>query len=140
MTPEDKRCKAFRRTLQGFKCQRYGHVAAICKGNPRCSKCSGEHEYGKCEEGAKPKCCNCGGEHSAAYGGCETNKRMQQVQRVKVVQGISFAEATKKVPKGVLVETIKTRTKVVGECAKCDKLKEETLIVSKGDLCSSWLR
>ena len=31
------------------------------------------------------------------------------------------------------VETIKPRTKVVGECAKCDKLKVETLIVSKGD-------
>ena len=61
--------------LRCFKCQRYGHVAAICKGNPRCSKCSGEHEYGKCEEGAKPKCCNCGGEHCAAYGGCETTKQ-----------------------------------------------------------------
>lgn len=119
--------------LRCFKCQRYGHVAAICKGKQRCSKCSGEHEYGKCEEGAKLKCCNCGGEHSAAYGGCEANKRMQEVQRVKVIQGVSFAEATKKVPKGVAVELIKERTKVVGECAKCDKLKEDTLIVSKSD-------
>lgn len=119
--------------LRCFKCQRYGHVAAICKGKQRCSKCSGEHEYGKCEEGAKLKCCNCGGEHSAAYGGCEANKRMQEVQRIKVVQGVSYAEATKKVPRGVMVETIKDGTKGVRECVKCDKSKEDTLIVSKGD-------
>ncbi|XP_041913036.1 uncharacterized protein LOC121677948 [Alosa sapidissima] len=119
--------------LRCFKCQRYGHVAAICKGKQRCSKCSGEHEYGKCEEGAKLKCCNCGGEHSAAYGGCEANKRMQEVQRIKVVQGVSYAEATKKVPRGVgvPVETIKDGTKDVKECVKCDQLKEDTLIVSK---------
>lgn len=121
--------------LRCFKCQRYGHVAAICKGKQRCSKCSGEHEYGKCEEGVKLKCCNCGGEHNAAYGGCEANKRLQEVQRIKVVQGVSFAEATKKVPRPVSIETIslKDGTKGVKGCAKCDKLKEDTLIVSKGD-------
>lgn len=35
--------------LRWFKCQRFGHVAAVCKGTQRCGKCSGEHEYGKCE-------------------------------------------------------------------------------------------
>ena len=29
--------------LRCFKCQRFGHVAAVCKGKQRCSKCSGEH-------------------------------------------------------------------------------------------------
>lgn len=53
--------------LRCFKCQRFGHVAAVCKGKQRCSKCSGEHEYGQCSENAKMKCCNCGGEHSSAY-------------------------------------------------------------------------
>ena len=29
--------------LRSYKCQRFGHVAAVCKGKMRCSKC-GEHE------------------------------------------------------------------------------------------------
>lgn len=45
------------------------------------------------------KCCNCGGEHSAAYRGCEVSKRMQEVQRVKVTQGVSYAEAVRSVEK-----------------------------------------
>ena len=36
-------------------------------------KCSGDHEYGKCE-GAKLKCCSCGGEHVVTFGGCEIMK------------------------------------------------------------------
>ncbi|KAL0153030.1 hypothetical protein M9458_051629, partial [Cirrhinus mrigala] len=30
--------------IRCFKCQRYGHVAAVCKGKQRCGKCSGEHD------------------------------------------------------------------------------------------------
>lgn len=29
--------------LRCYKCQRYGHVAAVCKGKQRCPKCGGEH-------------------------------------------------------------------------------------------------
>lgn len=58
-----------------FKCQRYGHVAAACRGKIRCAKCGGEHEYGKCKEGSKIICCNCGREHRAAYKGCEAHKK-----------------------------------------------------------------
>ena len=74
-----------------FKCQRFGHVAAVCKGKQRCGRCSGDHEYGKCEEGAKLKCCNCGGKHSSAYRGCEVSNKAEVVQRVRVAQG--YAEA-----------------------------------------------
>lgn len=70
--------------LRCFNCQRYGHVAAACKGKIRCSKCGGEDKYDECEEGARKNFCNCGGKHSAAYGGCEVYKRMQEVQKVKV--------------------------------------------------------
>ncbi len=37
--------------LRCFKCQRCGHIAAVCKGKQRCGKCGGDHEYGKCQEG-----------------------------------------------------------------------------------------
>lgn len=84
--------------LRCFKCQRFGHVAAVCRGKQRCGKCGEEgHEYGKCNEGTKIKCCNCGGEHSAAYKGCGAHKRAAEIQRVRVEEKLTYAEAIKKV-------------------------------------------
>ena len=76
----------------------FGHVAAICRGKKRCGKCGGEdHEYGQCQEGVSVKCCNCGGSHSAAYKGCQAHKRAAEVQRVKVEEKLTYAEAIQKV-------------------------------------------
>lgn len=86
--------------IRCFNCQRYGHIAAACRGKKRCGVCGGEHEYGHCEEGVKPKCCNCGGDHKAAYGGCEVRKRAAEVQQIRIKQGISYAEALKEVGTG----------------------------------------
>ena len=97
-----------------------GHVAAACRGEIRCGKCGGEHKYDECEEGTRKKCCNCGGEHSAAYGGCEVYKRMQEVQRVKVYQGITYAEAAKKVPK--VPTTAVNKSNDNDGCVKCDRI------------------
>lgn len=80
-----------------YKCQRFGHIAAACRASLRCAKCGGEHEYGKCVDGAKIKCCNCGGEHSAAYKGCAAHKRAVQVQNVRVKERLTYADAIKKV-------------------------------------------
>ncbi len=92
--------------LRCFKCQRMGHTAKFCKGKIHCAKCGGEHEYGKCEEGVEIKCCNCGGGHSAAYAGCPVQQEAREVQKVKTVQNVTYAEATRKV-KGI-VETKST--------------------------------
>lgn len=118
--------------LRCFKCQRYGHVANVCKGKTRCSKCGGEHSYGECEVGAKQKCCNCGGDHSAAYGGCEVYKRMREVQRIKVEQGMSYAEAVKLIPKPVNVPK-KDNSRKEGECSACKTIQDDSLIVKKLD-------
>ena len=84
--------------LQCFQCQKFGHVAAICRGKKRCGKCGGEdHEYGQCQEGVSVKCCNCGGSHSAAYKGCQAHNRAAEVQRVKVEEKLTYAEAIQKV-------------------------------------------
>lgn len=45
---------------------------------------------------AKLMRCNSGGEHSSA--GCEVSKRVSEILRVKGILGISYAEATRKVP------------------------------------------
>lgn len=65
----------------------------------RCSSYSGEHEYGKCNQGAKLKCYNCGPEHSSVYHGWKVNGIVAEVQRINVAQLISYAEATKVVCK-----------------------------------------
>ncbi|XP_060763851.1 uncharacterized protein LOC132872786 isoform X2 [Neoarius graeffei] len=85
--------------LRCFKCQRFGHVAAQCKGKLRCAKCGEGHEYGKCGENAQLKCCNCGGQHSAAYGGCERQKEAKEVQKYKVTYHVSYADALKEINK-----------------------------------------
>ena len=118
--------------LRCFKCQKYGHVAAVCKGKQRCGRCAGEHEYGKCERGAKLKCCNCGGEHTSAYRGCEISKRAEEVQRVKTLQGVTYAEAVRKVG----VQSNGSNDKMAGRheiraCEGCREIKEDTLIVEK---------
>lgn len=116
--------------LRCFKCQRYGHVAAICKGKQKCGRCAGDHEYGKCEVGAKLKCCNCGGEHSSAYRGCEASKRAVEVNKVKQFQGITYADAAKKVlsqPKKIDVVEVRN------SCQGCSKVKEDTLLVGKSE-------
>ena len=40
--------------MRCFQCQRFGHITKICEEKRGCAKCSGDHEYGKCE-GAKLK-------------------------------------------------------------------------------------
>ena len=83
--------------IRCYKCQRIGHIAQQCHGKQRCAKCGGEHEYGKCEKGAKMRCCNCGGEHSAAFGGCAVQIKAKEVQKYKIINNVSYAEALKKV-------------------------------------------
>ncbi|XP_013885915.1 uncharacterized protein LOC106533973 [Austrofundulus limnaeus] len=78
--------------LRCFKCQKFGHVAAVCKGKQKCGRCAGDHENGKCEEGAPLKCCNCGGGHSSGFRGCVASKRAEEVQKIKVTTGITYAE------------------------------------------------
>ncbi|XP_014891407.1 uncharacterized protein LOC106949576 isoform X3 [Poecilia latipinna] len=82
-----------------FNCQEFGHIAKMCKGKRRCARCSGDHEYGKCGVGVKPKCCSCGGEHSVAFWGCEVMKQQTIVQKTKVAQKVTYAEACKVVEK-----------------------------------------
>lgn len=82
--------------MRCFKCQKFGHIAKMCKAARKCARCSGDHEYGQCGEGVRPKCCNCGGEHSVAYWGCEVMKREAEVQNIRVKEKVSYAEAAKR--------------------------------------------
>ena len=70
--------------LRCYKCQKYGHITAYCKGKQVCGRCGGEHEFGKCEPGAQLKCSNCGGDHSVVYRECEARKKVQEIQQTKL--------------------------------------------------------
>lgn len=94
-------------------------------------------DHGKCGEGAKLKCCNCGGEHSSAYRGCEASKKAAEdcrMQKIRISQGVSYAEAAKVVSGSIQVtKQNDAKNKDAEKCKRCDKLKEETLLVSKND-------
>lgn len=77
-----------------FKCQRYGHVAAACRGKERCVRCGGEHPFDQCPK-TQLYCVNCKGAHSAAYGGCTALKQAKEIQKCKVHEKISYAQAVK---------------------------------------------
>ena len=63
-----------------------------------------------------------------------------EVQRIKTTEGISYAEAVKKVTGDTQISKQKdTMYKETKSCNGCDQLKEETLIVKK-ILVYSWWR
>ena len=141
--------------LRCFRCQKFGHVAAVCKGKQTCGRCSGEHEYGKCQEGAKIKCANCGGDHTAAYGGCEVSREAVSVQKVKADHHVSYAEAVKKIravqnapvmtvqdnrhPTVQTIPLLRERDREARdgrkakECKECKELTKDTLLIKKED-------
>ena len=79
-----------------YKCQRYGHIATNCRSSVRCPNCGGSHDYKDCTS-ESVLCCHCGADHSAAYKGCPQYKETQEIQKYKVSNKVTFAEAVKQV-------------------------------------------
>lgn len=77
--------------LRCFNCQKFRHIAKVCKGKRRCAQFSADREYGKCGVGVRPKCCSCGGEHSVAFWGCEVMKQQTVVQKTRVMQKVTYS-------------------------------------------------
>ena len=82
--------------LRCYNCQRFGRVAGSCRGKRKCAKCGGDHVIQNCEAEA-PKCPNCGGDHAAALCGCMHSVRAVQVQAVREIDKVSYAEAVQRV-------------------------------------------
>lgn len=64
-----------------FKCQRYGHVAKYCRGEQRCKRCGGPHDFKTCTCSENFLCANCSGGHPASYSKCPT--RAAAIKRKK---------------------------------------------------------
>lgn len=88
--------------LRCYNCQRFAHVAAVCRGEKRCGKCGGGHDRLECTSNKiVKKCCSCGGNYVAAYRDCGAHIQAQQVENIKKSENLSYAEAIKKI-KGTL--------------------------------------
>lgn len=103
--------------LRCFRCQRFGHGTAACRGAPTCNKCgSGEHASESCTAKQK-KCVNCKGDHAAYSKTCTEWIKEKEIQRIKVLDNISFAEARRRVvnmlppqPSTSYADIVKTKT------------------------------
>jgi hypothetical protein len=72
-------------TLRCYRCQAYGHVAAVCRREvPRCETCAEWHETKECV--ALGKCVNCRCAHGAGDQKCPVGERLVEIYRVRVVQ------------------------------------------------------
>jgi hypothetical protein len=81
-----------------YRCFRYGHTKARCRGKAICARCGANDHLDDrlCE---KPPCCrNCGEAHSAFSHECAVWLRERDVQRVIAVEDVPFSEAVKRVP------------------------------------------
>lgn len=98
--------------LRCFNCQRYGHGAKTCRGKATCPKCGKDtHGEENCTSG--PHCTNCGGDHPAYSRSCPSWKIEKEIQSVRVIQGISYAEARKQVTPFHLPKTFAAAAKTV---------------------------
>ncbi|XP_027895304.1 uncharacterized protein LOC114158190 [Xiphophorus couchianus] len=107
--------------LRCFKCQRYGHIAAACKGKQRCPKCGEDHKLEECKEEAQEKCCNCGGQHRVTYGGCEVRKKAKEIIQIKTTKNISYAEAVKNVKE----QTTRKSEQIASQIPQQNKVQSE---------------
>ena len=80
--------------LRCYKCQKYGHGQNSCKRQQVCFKC-GNHEHDSDSCHGPLHCVNCGGSHTASSKQCPVWSKECAIQKVRVTQKLSFAEARK---------------------------------------------
>ncbi|GFY42856.1 uncharacterized protein TNIN_427141 [Trichonephila inaurata madagascariensis] len=78
-----------------FRCQSYGHGTASCHGVATCNKCnSTEHAREACTT-ERRKCANYKGKHAAYSKICTKWQQEKEIQRIKVLENLSYSEAKK---------------------------------------------
>ncbi|GBL97236.1 hypothetical protein AVEN_84941-1 [Araneus ventricosus] len=78
--------------LRCYKCQRFGHSKASCRGTLTCARCAeAGHDSSDCT--ASEKCVNCKGSHTSFSRSCSAWKFEKEVIAEKVKKNISFLEA-----------------------------------------------
>ncbi|GBL78452.1 hypothetical protein AVEN_42945-1 [Araneus ventricosus] len=78
--------------LRCYKCQRFGHSKASCRGTLTCARCA-EAGRDSSDCTASEKCVNCKGSHTSFSRSCSAWKFEKEVIAEKVKRNISFLEA-----------------------------------------------
>jgi hypothetical protein len=80
--------------LRCFKYQRFGHSKQSCRGKLTCARCGeAEHDSESCQK--TPHCVNCKGAHPSFYRSCPSWQTEKEVQTLKYVNNMTYAEARK---------------------------------------------
>ncbi|GBM81077.1 hypothetical protein AVEN_126202-1 [Araneus ventricosus] len=80
--------------LRCFKCQKFGHSKASCRGKQTCVHCSSlDHSDVNCI--LEPKCSNCHQPHPSSSRSCPQWQIEKKIQQTKTERNISYTEAKK---------------------------------------------
>lgn len=79
--------------LQCRRCQRLGHVSAVCRNSTVCPRCSEQHDADTCRA-TELKCTNCQGSHAASSKDCPRLKKEQKILRKMARDGSSHRDAS----------------------------------------------
>lgn len=77
---------------QCTKCQRYGHVASVCRLSQRCPRCGGDHERSACAT-ENLRCANCGRTHESTDSHCSVRQKEKAIYRLKTSENIDYMAA-----------------------------------------------
>lgn len=80
------------RPLQCFRCNRMGHIAAVCERERTCAKCSGNHETSTCES-ETARCVNCRRDHAATSSECPVLRKERKVCKQRARSASTHTEA-----------------------------------------------
>ncbi|XP_077539864.1 uncharacterized protein LOC144152467 [Haemaphysalis longicornis] len=77
---------------QCTKCQRFGHVATMCRLPSRCARCSGSHESSACDAD-NLRCPNCGNSHESTFARCPVLRKEKAIHKLKGDKNIDYKSA-----------------------------------------------
>ncbi|XP_070387400.1 uncharacterized protein [Dermacentor albipictus] len=78
--------------VQCRKCNRIGHVSAVCRNDISCRRCGGSHQHDTCKT-ETVKCTNCFGAHEATAKDCPRMKNERLILKKMVKEHSSHQEA-----------------------------------------------
>lgn len=77
---------------QCTKCQRFGHVAAVCTFSLRCARCAENHDRSTCGVN-DPRCANCTQQHESTSLKCPVRRKENAITRVKTANKTDYKSA-----------------------------------------------
>ncbi|CAG4969984.1 unnamed protein product [Colias eurytheme] len=86
-------------SIQCLKCCRFGHVQTQCRSNPRCYRCTKDHNGESCNVSeCSASCISCSGSHFATDSNCPEHTRQRSIKYVMSEENISYQEASLRFP------------------------------------------